>query len=819
MSSLRSALWGVVRSPGLSLAATLCIGLGLAATTAVATLANAVLLRTVPFPDAERLVRVWLDEPGVDAHVSLSIPESREMHALPAFDVAIGTARVRVVALAGDGAQRLRGEAVDAGYFDLLGLRPSAGRLLDARDHRPDAPPVVVLGHGLWTRSFGASPAAIGSTLRTQGASYTIVGVAPRAFSGTVEDDVVEFWTAMEHHEPRQSLQDRDARQTWILARLAPGVAMTTAAAQVAALTKDWRAREPQRYRNLALRVEPFGESWRRGFRRGTGVLAAAAGCLLAVAALNVGCLLLARVLDRRREFAIRTALGATRSRIVRHLVLEALVMCAGGGVLGVLAGPWFLTGFLSAAPVELPSYLVVTPDLRVTAAAIAALVLAAIAAGTAPALVGGDLGASDGTTMGSRGTAATSGERRWVTTLIASEVALTLVLLVSGSLLLRSYDKLASVDLGFQPAGIASVAVTLSRNDAGPAQSRAAVIERLRSAVASVPGVASVGLAAPTLPPWDPARGRVRFDGLDARVADEGLSVGVHQTDAGFFTTLRIPFAAGRSFTASEPAPVAIVSRSLADRLGGADAAVGRTITFAADPMAEVTGALRIVGVVENVAYDGMAEQGTRRVIRYADGADPRAGRWDVYVPVSRYPVGTVTFAAASSGPAAALIDPVRRRIAQVAPTSAVHWTTAMADAVSVEYAPARFYGLLIAAFCSSAMLLTGAGLFALMWNASIRRTGEMGLRFALGASRASVARLLLLAGARPVVLGIGMGLLGALWIADGVTPMLYDVPSFDVPSFVAAVALLLAVAFAAAVGPARRAANVDPIVALRSE
>jgi predicted permease len=817
MATFRLALRGVLRSPGLSLAATLCIGLGIAATTAVATLANAILLRPVPFPDAGRLTRVWLDEPGVDSHVSLSIPESREMHALAAFDAAIGTARVRVVAVAGDGAQRLRGEAVDAGYFDLLGLHPSAGRLLDARDHRPGAPPVVVLGYGLWSRTFGASPSAIGSTLRTQGAAYTIVGVAPRSFSGTVEDDVVEFWTPMEQYEPRRSLQDRDERQTWILARLAPGVPMATAEAQLSALTMDWRAREPQRYRNLALRVEPFGESWRRGFRRGTGVLIGAAGCLLAIAAMNVGCLLLARVLDRRREFAIRTALGASRSRIVRQLVTEALVMCAGGGALGVIVGPSLLTGFLATAPVELPSYLAVTPDMRVTAAALVALVIAAIAAGTAPALVGGDFGAGDGMKMASRGTAAAPGERRWVTALIASEIALTLVLLVSGTLLLRSYDKLATLDLGYRRDGIACVAVTLSRTDAGPASARAALLDRLRGAVASVPGVASVGLVAPTLPPWDPARGRVRFDGLDPRADAEGLSVGVHQADAGLFTTLGIPLAAGRAFTAAEPAPVAIVSRSLADRLGGTGVAVGRVITFPDDPTAEVTGTFRVIGVVENVAYDGLAEQGTRRVIRYTDGADPRAGRWDVYVPLSQYPVGTISFAAASRGPAASLIDPIRRRIAQVAPTSAVHWTTTMENAVATEYAPARFYGVLIAAFCSSAMLLTGAGLFALLWNASVRRTGEMGLRFALGASRQSVALLLVLAGARPVMLGLGGGLIGALWIADAVKPMLYDVPSFDAASFLAAFALLILVALAAALLPARRAANVDPMIALR--
>ena len=268
------------------------------------------------------------------------------MHGLPAFDAAIGTARVRVVAVAGDGAQRLRGEAVDAGYFDLLGLHPSAGRLLDARDHRPDAPPVVVLGHGLWTRTFGASPAAIGSTLRTQGGRLhdrrRRAARRSAARSKTTSSNSGRRWSSTSRGG-RCRIATRGRRGSWRASR--PACRWRPPTAQVSALTRDWRAREPQRYRNLALRVEPFGESWRRGFRRGTGVLVGAAGCLLAIAAMNVGCLLLARVLDRRREFAIRTALGASRSRIVRQLVIEALVMCAGGGVARRDRGPVALDG------------------------------------------------------------------------------------------------------------------------------------------------------------------------------------------------------------------------------------------------------------------------------------------------------------------------------------------------------------------------------------------------------------------------------------------------------------------------------------------
>jgi putative ABC transport system permease protein len=819
MALLRSAVRGILRSPALSLAATCCIALGAAATTSVATLANAVLLRPVPFPDAERLVRVWLEEPGVAPRVSLSIPESREIHGVAAFEAVLATARIRAVSVIGDRPQRVRGEGVDPGYFDVLGLRPAAGRLLQAGDHDPAAPAAVVISHGLWTRAYGAAPAAIGTILKTQRSAFTIVGVGPPGFSGTVEDDEVEFWTAIEHYEPLSMQQDRDSRQTWVIARLAPNAAGATAQTQLSALSETWRARDPIRYRNLVLRVEPLGESWRGGLRTGTGLLVGAAGALLAIAALNVGCLLLARVLDRRREFAVRTALGASRARIVRQLVIEAALMCAGGGALGLLTGPILLKAFLATAPVALPTYLDVTPDARVAAMALLALTIAALVAGTAPALVGGAAGQADALHKASRGTATAPGERRWITVLIAAETALTLVLLVSGSLLLRSYDRLSSAELGFRRDGIARLAITLSREDAGPATARPAVFKRIRDAVSAVPGVALAGLVSPTLPPWDPDHVRVRFDGLDSRLAEDGVLVGLHLVDDGLLPTLGISILAGRPFTASESAPVAIVSAGLAARMGGMTAAIGRTVVFPPDPMTRVAGTFRVVGIAGNVSYDGLSEQDTHRPLAVATSADSASGRPDVYVPLAQFPVTLVSVAAFTPGSPAALIEPIRAQIARVAPTSAVHWTSTMAEEVALEYAPARFYGVLVAAFSTSAMLLTGAGLFALLWNAAARRTGEMGLRLALGASRGNVALLMLSAGARPVAVGGGAGLIGALWIGDAVKSLLYDVPPFDPASFAVALLLLIAVALVAAFIPARRAATVDPMVALRTE
>ena len=809
-------LRGLLRSPALTIAATLCTAVGVVATTAVATLANAVLLRPVPFPDADRLVRIWLEEPGVDPRFSFSIPESRELRHLPVFEQVFATARVRVVAVHADGAERLRGEGVDRGYFERLALAPAAGRLFTATDHDPSAPAVIVLSHGLWTRVFGADPRAIGSTLRTQRGAYTIVGVTPRWFNGTVEQDLVEFWLPIEHYEPRTMIQDRESRQTWVVASLAHGATPADAAAALEATTQDWKQRDPRRYRNLRLRLEPFGDSWRGELRRGTAMLGAAAGLLLLVAALNVGCLLLARVLDRRREFAIRRALGAGRATLVRQLLLEALAVCLGGGLLGVAFGPSILDAMLAIAPISFPSYLTIEPDLNVACASALVLVLTGLLAGVAPALASGTIAAADALKTGSRGVLGGMRERQWISWLIAGEIAVTLVILFAGGLLIRSLDRLDTFELGYRRDGIARLAITFSPEDAGPPESRASLYQRIAQAAAVTPRVTAVGLVAETLPPWDAQRGRVHMPEF-VETHPDGLPAGVHLSDKGFFDTLGIAIVGGRNFHAGETHASAIVSERLAERLGGRDAALGRLIRVTPDQRGGPEGTFSIVGVAGDVAYDGLAEQGTQRTIYYDDSSDPRAQKRDVYLPLARFPLMRISVAAASDGPPQ--LDAVRRSIAKVVPGSAIHWTDTMTEAVAIEYAPARFYGMLVAGFSMGAVLLSAVGLFALLWHTASSRTGEMGLRAALGASRARIATLIVVSGFRPLALGTAAGVLGALWCGDWLRGFLYGVGPLDAVALAASILVVLGVGLFASVLPARRAASVDPLIALKAE
>jgi predicted permease len=822
--TIRNAMRSLWRAPGLGLAAIACIGLGTAATATVATLVSATLLRPVPFPAADRLVRIWFDEPGVNPRLELSIPNVADFSTMTSFDAFLGTARVRVVALFNGGAERLRGEGVTGGYFATLGVRPSLGRVLQPSDHRADASPVVVLSHGTWMRHFGSDPTVIGREFRTERATYTIVGVAAEGFAGTIENDIIEFFIPIEQYEPRSLLTNRNAQLTWVIARLAGGVPAAAAQAEAESIRRALAEQFPHRYARVRARVEPFGESWRQPLRSGGSLLFGAAALLLIIAAINVGCLLLARVIDRRRELAICAALGADRRRLMLQLFTEALVLVAAGGAVGALAGPWLLDGFLAVSPVTLPAYLRLEADALTVMLAAGTLAIAGLVAGTVPALIGRRVAPGDVLREGGRGTLGRGAERTWGALLIAGETALTLVLLVAGGLLVRSYERLETLDMGFERDRIARLAVTLNRTDIGDRSRLPAIYERLSRELASVPGVERVGLVAPTLPPWDAGRARIRFDGLDGDMYEAGLEVGSHLVDEGLLPMLGVRVLAGRNISSADDgraAPVAVVSRSVAMRLGGVERAIGREVVYLEDASmgGSPSGAFQVVGVVEDVAWDGLAEQDTRRFIHYADSGDPKAARYDVYVALARFPQTIVSIGAATGADPQALLDPLRRRIAQIAPASAVHWTSAMDEEVALEYAPTRFYTVLVAAFSSSALLLTSIGLFALLSHAAARRTSEMGLRLALGASRASTAGLLLRAGLLPLAVGVAGGLVAAAVVARAMGGLIYGIGSFDALTFTAAVTALLTVTVAAGLIPARRVARIDPIAALRTD
>jgi putative ABC transport system permease protein len=819
---VRAAFRSLGHTGRLSLASVLCIALGATATAAVATIVDATLVRRLPFPNAERLVRIWFDDHGVNNRVPLSIPDVRDARTLSSFDLLLGTARMRIVARVNGGAERLRGEAVSAGYFQALGIQPEQGRLLSDTDAASGAPRVMVLSHRTWVARFGGDAGLLGQSLRSDTTVYTIVGVAPPSFAGTVEDDVVDFWVPLAQYEPASLLDDRSARPAWTIGRLRPGVSIAAAEAEVSSLGSRLAAAYPKTHAHLRLRLEPMGENWRTAFRRGGWMLIAAAMLLLGVAVVNVSGLIAVRVVDRRHEFAVRAALGARTDQLISQLLVETAVIVAAGSVIGMTAAPWVLEALVRLSPVALPGYVRADINLTVLLGSCAVLATAGLLAAIAPALIASRVNPGDALKARGRGQIGARSMRRWGQWLVGVETALTLVLLVAGALLLRTWQRLEATELGYRSEGVARLAVTISRQDAPDRAAVMALSAQIRDALGSYPGVQRVGLVWPTLPPWDTYRARIRFRGLDPATWDKGWDVGAHVADAGLLPTLGVAIVAGRNLQPSDSAGtrVAVVSRALAHRMGGIETVLNRELELLPDPdPALPSGSFRIVGVADDVAYDGLGEQDTRRYIRYDDLGDSRAWRADVYLSMAEFPSRVLSIGVATSGPASALLEPLRRRIGDLAPASAVHWTGTMRDELALEYAPSRFYATLVAAFSTSALLLTGLGVFALLSHGAARMRSEIGLRLVLGATPATIVGLVLRGSVAPLAMGSIVGLTVGAAVARLIRTMLYRTSTVDVMAYAGAVAALAVIAIVASLAPARRASRLNPMTVLRDE
>lgn len=805
-----------------SLLAVTCIALGTAALSAVLALVNATLWEPLPFPDSQRLVRIWNAQAGGDPRIDLSMPEMAELaQSLRGVEAFAGAARSRIVARLPGGAERLRGEAIDTAYFELLGMQAGLGRLFSAEDYAADNPPTLLLSHAVWTSRYGADPGVIGQTLAAGDTAFRIVGVLPHGFDGTIENDVVDFWIPQAHYQPATLRQERGARLGWTLARLAPGISIEAFQAELDALQARRLADFPAQYAQLSLRTEPFGENWRAPLRRNAAMMMAAVFVLLAIAVSNVAALLLARALDRKRELALRSALGASRSRIAWALLVETGRLALLGGMIGALAAPFLLEALMTMAPLTLPGYLAMRFDGSTVLLVTAALGTAALTAALVPAWLGSRVAPQ--TVIASEGrSSAGSGDRRVWNGLMSLQIALSFALLVAGALLLRSYAGLASVDLGFRTGNVLRLALSLAESDFGTPAQLAPLYRRLHDELAAQPGVLQAGLVAPTLPPWDADRPELRHASLQLADDEDGLRVGSHRVDDALLATLDIPLLAGRGIAAGDDvaAPrVAVVSAALAQRLGGAERAIGSEIELTDERPNRPDGRYRVVGVAGDVAWDGLAEQDTGRYIRYGANDDTRGARHDIYLALAQHATPVVSIAVHTALPPEQMIEPLRRVLSGIAPASALHWVSAMDDELAGEYAASRFYLTLILVFGLAALLLAAVGLFALLSHALLKRQHEIGIRLALGADTARLARLVLADSARLLTLGLGGGLMLSLAGSRLMESSLYGISAYDPLAWLVAAALIAVVAVLAHAWPLRRALAIPPTQALRAD
>ena len=816
LHDVRFALRSFARAPRLAVAAAVCIAVGVGATTAMLNLVGAALLRDLPYPHAERAVRVWTSVADANPRSGVSIPDFIDLEReAKSFELFAGVARERLVFVGDERAERLRGEAVSADYFAVTGVQPQLGRAFTEEESRAGGPAVVLIGDEVWTRWFGRDPGVIGRTIRTSNVRsgdpdvlYTIVGVMPAGYIGSVEEDIVEFWIPLARFSTAAVRERRDARVLWTLARLSPDATLADAQMELAALSRGLAEAHADVNARASAWVEPVGENWRSGLRAGLLTLQAAALLLLMIACINVANLMLARVTGRRRELAARQALGATRSRIFRQLLAESVVLAVAGGIGGLLVAWGIVHAFVRYSAVEQPAWLDLGLDPALAAAVAGIVAATGIAFGVLPALRGAREPVAAAMRGAGRSVRGGHGDARAAGAMVAVQIALTMLLLVGAGLLGASYTGLARTDLGYRTDAIARLAVSVNPADyAGPDELRAFYTELTR-ALEAEPGVVRAGLVFPTVQPWSGLRVDAEFD---APGAAERPSVPVHghAVDAHFFDTMEMSLLQGRMIAEHEPAdapPIAVVSRSFAETIAPGGDPIGRTFTLSGVQFT-------VVGVAEDVDYDS--------------ALSPTAAQWrtepspdhDVYWSLRQRPQTLVSIAVHTAVDPATLLEPLTRRVNALAPASPVHWVTTMQSELSDRYAEARFYMILVAGFGLAALVLASVGLYALLANTVSRRTGEIGVRIALGARAADVISMLARQGALLAAAGLAVGIAVALAFGRALGGLLHGVSPYDGAIYATAAAFLATVIAIAIWVPARRAAGISPMEALRDE
>lgn len=791
------------RSHRQHIGAILCMALGLSATSSILTLVSSTLLRPLPFPEAERLVRVWTVEENVQlaGRGELSYPDLIDLESsMSSLDRLVVSARSRVMFLGEAGARRVEGEAIGPGYLELLGTEPFLGRSFSDEDYLPSSEPTMLLSFGTWARDYGADPEVIGRTIRTAGGPFTVIGVLPQDFLGTIEADIpdLEFWIPIEHYVTDALRQNRRAEFIWSIGRLAEGATLEQARIEAEVLGRrlvDAGVMDG----SSGYWVEPFGENWRADLRWSNYLLLAAAGLLLLVAATNVAGLFVARAMSRQRELAVRAAMGAGRARLIRRTLFETVWITLAGGTLGMVLAPWLLGSFLRLAPEELPGYLTLTPDARSLGLAFAVLAFAALGAGLAPALLSGRV--APAAVLGSGGRSSTQGRsaRRTSRWLVVAEVAVTTVLVSSAALLVESYRAMGAVDVGFRLDRVLKLAVFVDGQDV-PEDSRLPTFyDELRTALTEVPGVVEIGLASPTVPPGFSGEARARFDGMPEALRENGVLAYTHLVDPGLMPTLDIELIAGRGIERTDDEhsrAVAVISASLAEMMGGADAAVGRMLDLGAGPY-------EVVGVVEDVLYLGAAIRRPRDI--------------DVYVPLAQDPTRVVSIALVATGDPAELVGPVRARLAELTPRSPLDWVATMPTDLLRGFEGPRFYAVLLMAFAGAALLLTAAGVFAVLAHKVAGERAEMGIRRAFGARRSHLLGAVLRSGLTLCAIGLAVGAVGAFGLSRLLGRSVVGVGALDLGALVVAGLVILATGAAASLVPAMRATRTSPVEAMR--
>ena len=784
-SDVRYACRTLLKSPGFALAVVLPLALAIGANTAVFSVLNAVLLQALPFRAADRIVRIQ-EEPG--GGVSPANFRDWRDQARSFTDIAVFS-DFPFVLTGGAEPEPIRGGIVSSGYFRVLGMEPLLGRTLSAEEDRWGAPKVVVLSRGLWRRRFHSDRNVLGSRIALNGAPYTVIGVMP-PWRGDFE-----FWVPISNYILPERMLWRHEHWLRAIARLRPDVEIGQARAEMNSIQAGLRRRYPESTEASSVVMRPLHEALASDLRPTLVMLAGAVGLVLLIACANVANLMLVRAGGRRRELAIRSALGASRARLLSQLLVESLLLSLTAGAFGAALAGASLRTLVALYPANLDQFSEVRLDWTVLAFTLAASLATGLLFGLLPGL-----GALRGN-LGLRG-AARAGGRRMRQLLAVAEIGLSLVLLVGAGLLIRSFQALGNVSLGFSPRRLIMAQLALPRSKYSQDVAAAEFSNRILDRVRMLPGIEDAALGHPL-----PLEGEYSV----------GFAVAGHEPPAGdpleaapfryisptYFSVLSIPLRAGRAFTDRDnrsSEPVVIVSESLARRYFPHEDALGKHLIVHRTDYPRVP--RRIVGIVGDVVCE----------IESSEFAT-------IYVPVRQMAFHGTRIVVRTRGNVAEVAASLRRAVRSVDPDQPILRVLSMDELAREQLGPWRFALTLMGGLAGVALVLAVTGIFSVISYLVMQRSHEFGVRMALGALPGDIARLVLRYGLALSATGLALGLAGAAASTRLMEDWLFGVTPLDPATFVGVALLLGAVALAAGYLPARRAARVDPLEALREE
>jgi predicted permease len=808
---LRYGLRVLSRSPGFSVATILVLALGIGANTLIFSVVNAVLLRPLPFQDSSRIMQIW------------HVPPARSFPGLTLFSVSPanyldwqsqGHSFEEMAAYGGatfniGGKERpeaIQAAPVAAGFFSILRVHPALGRTFSPEEDRPGQGHVVVLGNTLWRDHFGADPGIIGRNIVLDGETYNVIGVMPPKFKFP---DFAQLWVPLAWTNEKRAV--RGNHNYMVIGRLKTGVDILSAKAEISAISSRLEQLYPEDDKGWGATLVPLREQIVGDVRPALLVLLGAVAFVLLIACANVANLVLAKTLSRRKEIAIRTALGASRLAVLRQVLVETVMLSLTGGALGLFLARFGMTLIVKLLGDRLPRATEITLDAQVLTFTVFVALFAGILAGVLPAVRFTRTDVSEALKQGQSRGSSDSGGSKTRGLLVISEVALSLVLLIGAGLMLRTLWQLSRVQPGFDPNNVLTMAIPVPATKFHSPAAQISFFDRVLQRVRATPGVEAAGVIDDLPLDNGGSHQAITIEGQPVVPMADQPEVDIRLVSPDYLRTMRIPLIRGRDLTDADAAgrsAVVLISASLASRFWPNEDPLGKHVTLTFFPDA----AREVVGIVGDVKLDSLDEtRPVATVYRPLDQVSaPPSEPWRSF---------GMSLAVRTSADPMSVVSAVTSAVHQVDAEAPVADVNSMEGLISASLSPQRFNMLLLGAFAGLALLLAAVGIYSVLSYTVRRRVREIGIRMALGATHSDVLSMVVADGMKPILVGVGIGLAAALALGRVVSSLIFGVRATDPLTFALVAALLVAVGLLATVIPAYRATRVEPVRTLREE